>query len=38
MFEDIILITFLLWCVFGVLLLKNREWNFKKIGEGRIKG
>lgn len=37
MFEEIILITFLLWCVFGFLLLKNKIWNFKKIMVGRIK-
>lgn len=38
MFEFIILITFMLWCVFGILLLKNRIWIFRKILVGKIKG
>jgi hypothetical protein len=37
MFELIILITFMLWCVFGVLLLKNTRWNLRKIVVGKIK-
>ncbi len=38
MFELIILITFVLWCVFGIILLKNTRWNFKRIFVRKIKG
>ena len=37
MFELIILITFVLWCLFGFILLKNTRWNFKRIVFGKIK-
>ncbi len=36
MFEIIILITFMLWCVFGFLLLKATRWNYNTIAVGKI--
>ena len=38
MFELIILVTFVLWCVFGTILLKLTGWSFKKMFVRRVEG
>ena len=38
MFEIVILVTFVMWCVFGFILLKNRIMNVRRFVIGKIKG